>query len=62
MELPVQNLGKREAGIGFAVARIFADRFLKEIGGPSNISRFLIVPLSASRPARKKSCALLLVV
>jgi hypothetical protein len=34
MELPVQKLGKRQAGIGFAVARIFADRFLKEIGRP----------------------------
>src|SRR5271166_2199925 len=34
MELPVQNLGKRQASIGFAVARIFADRFLKEIGRP----------------------------
>ena len=34
MELPVQNLGKRQTGIRFAVARIFADRFLKEIGRP----------------------------
>ena len=32
MELPVQNLGKRQTGIRFAVARIFADRFLTESG------------------------------
>jgi hypothetical protein len=34
VELAVQNLGKRQASIRFAVARIFADRFLKEIGRP----------------------------
>ncbi len=26
MELPVQNLGHREAGIGLAIVRIFGDR------------------------------------